>query len=325
MKASSTNRSIRVDERQKALARVVLLAVVGLFCPPLAAARSGVVWAVYLVIAVLYSIWTVVMTRRFSKDRRVGYLLCVTDGAVLAPIVVWSSGVTMRAVLVFLWAVGLATTLVADGTFKRLAQPEVRGEKGTGSSWDYKGNARATMTSGPAPLERALRVRLRILDSTGTRFGLVLLRMSGHEEMSAYHGGEAVRRLLESVGSEGLAMLGPDAQVFVLPGGRMAFVFATDAAGDTGLSLLPGSAGRVAPYDVESIAMALARKACEQTIDGHPPECVVGWASAPADGMDPDDLMYAAESGVLSTAAFRRVGGSRVPVPEADKKRAIAG
>ncbi len=79
----------------------------------------------------------------------------------------------------------------------------------------------------------------------------------------------------------------------------------------------------VDPYGVESFAMTLARKACEHLVDGHRVECVVGWASAPADGMSADDLMYAAESGAQSAAAFRRVAGSRVQVPE--KTRAAAG
>ena len=79
------------------------------------------------------------------------------------------------------------------------------------------------------------------------------------------------------------------------------------------------------PYDVETVAMALGRRACEQSVDGHRLECVVGWASAPADGMNADDLMYAAESGALSTAAFRRVGGSPVAVAEPRRKRAAAG
>ncbi len=37
--------------------------------------------------------------------------------------------------------------------------------------------------------------------------------------------------------------------------------------------------------------MSLGRKACEHLVDGHRVECVVGWASAPADGLNADDLM----------------------------------
>jgi len=39
--------------------------------------------------------------------------------------------------------------------------------------------------------------------------------------------------------------------------------------------------------------------------------------------MSAEDLMYAADSGAQSAAAFRRVAGSRVPVPE--KTRVAAG
>jgi hypothetical protein len=325
MRPRPTSDGTRVNERQKALARLVLLAVVGLFCPPLAAARSGGVWVLYLVLVLLYSLWAVALTRRFSKDRRVGYLLCVTDGAALAPLLVWSPGVAMRIVLVVLWAAGLATTFVADGLVKRLGYAGALGRKTAASPWDSVARAGPWGPAGAAPLERALRVRLRVLDSTGTRFGLVLLRMIGHEEISAYYGEGAIARLQEIVGRKGLNLLGADAQVFALPGARTAFVFATEAPGGVGSPLLPGAMGRVDPYDVESVAMALAEKACEQTVDSHPLECVVGWASAPADGRNPDDLMYAAESGALSTAAFRRVSGSGVPLPESEKKRAVAG
>ena len=325
MRPRPTSDGTRVNERQKALARLVLLAVVGLFCPPLAAARSGGVWVLYLVLVLLYSLWAVALTRRFSKDRRVGYLLCVTDGAALAPLLVWSPGVAMRIVLVVLWAAGLATTCIADGLVKRVGYAGAPGRKTTAPRWDSVAQDDPWGAAGGTPLERALRVRLRVLDSTGTRFGLVLLRTTGHREIGAYYGEDAIVRLQEIVGRKGLYLLGPDAQVFALPGGRTAFVFATEAPGGTGSPFPPGAMGRVDPYDVESVAMALAEKACEQTVDSHPLECVVGWASAPADGRNPDDLMYAAESGALSTEAYRRVSGSRVPMPESEKKRAVAG
>jgi hypothetical protein len=104
----------------------------------------------------------------------------------------------------------------------------------------------------------------------------------------------------------------------------VAFVFATDGLMDAGPrdSRL---ADAIDPYDTETIAMALGRRACEHSVDHHRLECVVGWASAPADGMTADDLMYAAESGALSTAAFRRVGNSAVAVPEVGRRRAAAG
>ena len=108
----------------------------------------------------------------------------------------------------------------------------------------------------------------------------------------------------------------------MLPGGRWPSLFST-GSGSTRGSLHDNTFELMDPYDIESFAMNLGRKACEHLIDGHRAECVVGWAAAPADGLTPDDLMYAAESGAQSTAAFRRVAGSSVAVP--DKTRAAAG
>jgi hypothetical protein len=94
----------------------------------------------------------------------------------------------------------------------------------------------------------------------------------------------------------------------------VAFLVATESrqresAGD-------GAGSQWDPADVEGLAMSLGRKACEHLVDGHRVECVVGWASAPSDGLNADDLMYVAEAGAQSTDAFRRVAGGQVKVPE---------
>jgi len=107
----------------------------------------------------------------------------------------------------------------------------------------------------------------------------------------------------------------------VLPGGRVAFLFEIDAGGS------PGHSGSVAgdwadPTDIESLAMAVGRRACEHLVDGHRVECVVGWASAPSDGLNADDLMEVAEAGAQSTAVFRRVAGQ---VAVAERARVAAG
>lgn len=314
MTAKRTPGDAHVTERQKAWARLALLAVVGFVCPPLAAARSGLVWVLYLVLVVLYSVWTVRMVYRAAGDRRLGYLLCLADAMVLLPILVWSPGVAMRVVLVLLWAAGLgATWLAARGSANRKT---VR-SRPSRSADAWKGGR-------GAPLERALQVRLRGLELNRSRFALVVLRITGYEEMVERYGDEATEYALEAVGRKGLRLLGPDAQLFLLPGGRMAFVFASDGMLDID-SRHRGPVGLFDPYDTESIAMALGRRACEQAFDHRRLECVVGWASAPADGITADDLMYAAESGALSTAAFRRVGGPQVAVPEPGRKRAAAG
>jgi GGDEF domain-containing protein len=179
------------------------------------------------------------------------------------------------------------------------------------SQWDDRGR-----DSTDVVLERALRVRLQVFATTRTRFALVVLRVARMEEIATYYGAETAQRILATVGRRGVRLLGPDAQVFLLEHGRVAFVFATDAGMADAASPRDGSLGWIDPYDVESLAMLLGRRACEHLIDGQKVECVVGWASAPADGVSAEDLLYAAESGAQSTAAFRRVAGSRVSVPE---------
>src|SRR4030042_6695758 len=100
MTAKRTSGDAHVTERQKAWARLALLAVVGFVCPPLAAARSGIVWVLYLVLVVLYSLWTVRVIHRSSAHHRLGYLLCLADGIVLLPLLVWSYGGAMRLGLI---------------------------------------------------------------------------------------------------------------------------------------------------------------------------------------------------------------------------------
>jgi GGDEF domain-containing protein len=278
------------------------------------------VWVGYILLAVIYSLWALRLTRSFSDDRRLGYLLCLTDGTVLLPLMVWNSAAAMQAILVLIWAVGLFVTYSADRARKKVESHSPMESRSLRSGGTHN---RPGQQDTEAPLERALRVRLRVLSDTNTRFALVMLRVLRFEEIGAYYGEDAAEHILAAVSRRGLRLLGPDAQLFVLQGGRVAFVFATGTGVGVGSSAEDDSLGWIDPYDVESVAMTVGRRACEHLVDGHRVECVVGWASAPADGMTADDLAYAAESGAQSTAAFRRVAGSRVPVPE--KTRVAAG
>jgi hypothetical protein len=325
MAAQRTARNPHTRERQKekAWARLALLTAVGLVCPPLAAARSGTVWGLYLAFLVLYALWTARLARSFPADRRLAYLLCITDGAVLVPLLVWTQSAAMRVVLVLVWGAGLAATCWAERTLRRSTHVDARELAAVQCAQLRPVVGRNWAQSAEAPLERSLRVRLRVLETTDTRFALVVLKVIGFEEMTTGCGDETTERMLAALGQKGLRLLGPDAQLFALPGGRVAFVFATGATEGGGSSAERDSLAWIDPYDVESLAMALGRRACEQMIDGRRLECLVGWASAPADGVSADDLMYAAEGGDQATAAFRRVAGSRIPVPETT--RAVAG
>jgi GGDEF domain-containing protein len=320
MAAQRTALGSHLTERDKARARVVLLTLVALVCPPLAGIRSVTVWLCYAGFAVLYALWGLRLTTQFSGDRRLGYLLCLTDAAILLPLLVWSSGPGIQTFLVLIIAAGLTTTYLAD----RLRQEEAR----RAASRTHFAN-RSIAAEGPeqavlgTPLERAVRMRLGVFLATGSRFALVVLRVARFEEAVSYYGEESCRRIISAVGRRGLRLLGPDAQHFELPGGRVAFLFETDSDKAQGSTERNSRFAWTDPSDIEGVAMSLGRKACEHLVDGRRVECVVGWASAPADGLNADDLMEVAEAGAQSTAAFRRVAGGQVRVPE--RARVAAG
>jgi hypothetical protein len=314
MTTQLTARRTRVTEQHKARARVLLLTLIGLISPPLAGVRSVAVWIFYLLFLVAYSLWSLRLTRNFSGDRRLGYLLCATDIAILLPVLVWSSDAPIRGALLGVCVAGVLTSYWADRNAVRRGRLVVQTEEP---------NSR-DVTAGlvESPLERALRVRLHVYEATRTRFALVMLRVARFEDLETYYGEEESEHMLSTIVRRCLRLLGADAQHFVLPGGRVAFAF---SIGSGSTRSIPGdnTFELIDPYDIETFAMGLGRRACEHLIDGHRAECVVGWAAAPADGLTPDDLMYAAESGAQSTAAFRRVAGSTVTVPE--RSRAAAG
>jgi GGDEF domain-containing protein len=318
MTSHATARSPRATEQQKARGRVVLLTLIGLVCPPLAGVRSVTVWIFYALFFVVYSLWASRLVHSFSRDRRLGYLLSVTDTATVLPLLVWTPTGAIRGVLIALCVAGLLCTVYADG--RRSAPDTARLRQATLPNEGEHSTAPSHLETS---LERALRVRLHVYEATQGRFALIVLRVLRFQEMADYYGPEAADRALAALGRRGLRQLGADGQHFFLPEGRVAFVFSTGSAGWRVDGHKDSTFELVDPYDVESFAMALGRKVCEHLVDGHRVECVVGWASAPADGLDAEDLLYAAESGAQSTAAFRRVAGTAMQV--ANTRRVAAG
>lgn len=303
-----------LTEQRKARARLPLLILVALVCPPLAGVRSAIIWISYFLFVVLYSLWVRRLCAHFAHDRRLGYLLCLTDLAILFPLLVWSSGAAIRAILILICAVGLGVTHLGSRVEQRTERHSFAQE-----ALADPVKTRGTDADMGAPLERSVRLRLGVFRATGSRFALVMLRVLRFDEAASYYGSESSQRIIAAISRRGLRMLGPDAQHFPLPGGRVAFLFEIDPGRPGGA---PRSAAWADPTDIESLAMALGRKACEHLVDGHRVECVVGWASAPSDGLNADDLLYVAEAGAQSTAAFRRVAGQ---VTVSDKARVAAG
>ncbi len=320
MAAQRTALGSHLTERDKARARVVLLTLLAAVCPPLAGIRSVTVWLCYAGFAVIYALWGLRLTAQFSGDRRLGYLLCLTDAAILLPLLVWSSGPGIQTFLVLVIAAGVIATYLADRLRREEARRAASRSVVTGRSLATEGSGQAALGT---PLERAVRMRLGLFLATGSRFALVVLRIARFEEAVSYYGEESSRRVIGAVGRRGLRLLGPDAQHFELPGGRVAFLFETDTERPQVGGDRDSRFAWTDPSDIEGVAMSLGRRACEHLVDGRRVECVVGWASAPADGLNADDLMEVAEAGAQSTAAFRRVAGGQIKVPE--RARVAAG
>jgi GGDEF domain-containing protein len=310
MAAKRTAPGRRLTEQRKARARLPLLTLAALLGLPLAGIRSTSVWICYVGFVILYSLWALRLCAHFSYDRRLGYLLCFTDFAIILPLLVWSSTAAVQVILVLICGAGLAFSLFGERAERR-AERRALSHVALGDRPPSTGTIEA---GAGTPLERAVRMRLGVFRATGSRFALVVLRVLRFEEAASYYGEESSQRIIAAVSRRGLRLLGPDAQHFLLPGGRVAFLMETEPRRRE--SANGGSATEWDPADVEGLAMSLGRKACEHLVDGHRVECVIGWASAPADGLNADDLMYVAEAGAQSTDAFRRVAGGQVTVPE---------
>jgi GGDEF domain-containing protein len=287
-----TARLLPRNERQKARARLILFGAISLI-GPLLFGSSIVRWLFYFMFVLLYSLWALRLTAVFA-DSRLGYLLCLTDIAVMLPFLVWSSNLAIRLVIVAICFVGIALSIAAQRT-ARERQPRVFGLPAP--------VAAAAPTTGPN-LPMAVRSRMRFYTTAGERFGLLRLDVVRFQESADYFGPETADRLLDVVVRRALRQLGPDAEQYQIQPGSVAF-------------LLAGN-----PREVEEAALVVARKVSEHLIEGRRIECLIGHASAPGDGIDADELLRSSASNSFSTASFRRVMASSAA---GNRARAAAG
>lgn len=279
-------------EHRKSRVRLLLLGAVSLIGPPLSGIRSPALWLFYFVFIVLYSLWSLRLAAVFHNDRRLGYLLCLTDFAILLPLFAWNKHISMRLIIAAVWVCGFAIT----ARISRRSRLE-RAGSAPSVSW----NAVVGTKPGLEDLEAAMRTRMRLFATSGSTFSLVLVQLVRFEETVFYYGDLVAQHTLAAVTRRAMRHLGTDAQHFHLSGGRIAFLFSGD----------PASAGAMADM--------VGRKVGEHLVDGRRIECLVGCASAPADGLDAEELLRVAEDGAFSTAAFRRVVSAHVSVPERAK------
>jgi len=202
MTGQRTATPFHLTERHKARARLVLLSAIGIACPPLAGVSSTVVWVFYAAFLITYSLWALRLVRSFSGDRRLGYLLTLTDTAVMLPLLAWASSAAMQVVLALFVVAGLIATYSADRSRKRAAlAPD---ESQLLRPW---AGARASGGAGvETALERGIRVRLRVLETTRMRFALVVLRIVRFDEIRTYYGEAVADHLIGAVARRGLRL-----------------------------------------------------------------------------------------------------------------------
>src|SRR5664280_848765 len=111
MNSPTTSWLLPRNEHQKARIRLLLLGAVCLLGPPLAGLHSPALWTFYFLFGILYSLWTLRLAAVFHKDNRLGYLLCLTDFAILLPLFVWSSHVPLRVVISGVWVGGFSVSV----------------------------------------------------------------------------------------------------------------------------------------------------------------------------------------------------------------------
>jgi GGDEF domain-containing protein len=291
---------LRVTELRKAWVRLPLLVLLTCLVPGMAGGWSTALWVLYAVVAVFYSLWGLRLALGFPQDRRLGRALCVTDMALILPLLIWGPGSGLRVLIFLIWTAGVALTCFAS-------QACVRAER----SGDQSGR-----TAAEAGLDQALRSRLKLFTACGARFGLVMLRIIHFDAITADFGVGTAAGICSLLARRGLRLLGPDAQAFPLPGGRVAFVFEIEPL-QTGRRTGPGRSRD--SYDVSSTAMGLGHKACERPLAGRRVVCSVGWASVPGDGLSADSLLSTAVARVWGEETSQSVGGAGVrprPVPE---------
>ena len=315
MLAISKALPLPVTERIKACVRLPLFFVLTLFCPPLAGMHLGILWVLYILAGIAYSMCIFCITKRFIIENWLGYVLTIIDVVFVLPLMVGNISAGMVVVLIFVCVGSFFMSSIAItepdtanpfSVASGVAIPNARGGVLSNRRYAAMQTKRLALRNN---LESAINTRLKIFKKDKVRFGLLILRVSRFEEISTYYGKETAGRLMSGVGKRGLKLLGEDAQRFSLLDGRVAFLFEIDKAinrarkNSTNLWWNDIS-------DVETLALALGSRICERLIEGQRVECIMGWSSVPKDGLSVYDLLKVAETGICSTAAFRRVNGS---------------
>jgi len=243
-----------------------LLAVLG---PPAFGFRVGALVALYSVLLVAYSLWSLRLTVVFPNDASLGYLLCLFDAALVMPLLVWGASFWLVVPLSILWCAGLAASIRSAGAAGR----EGRVEKGLRKAVELETDSTGHM-SRTAFVEELRGLYVQRVES----FGLLVVRLQRYQEVRVLMGAEAAGQVLGALSRRVQREAGAGARGYHITEDRIAFILVGQALEE---------AGPVA---------ARARKAANaRLVNGQKLEALVGYSSYPLDGLSPKDLLLAAD------------------------------
>lgn len=280
-----------MPERQKAKYRIVVFGLLAVLGPPAFGFKVGALIALYSVLLVAYSLWSLRLTVVFPNDSSLGYLLCLFDAALVMPLLVWGASIWLIVPLALVWCAGLGASIRSG----RAAGKGGREETGPRRTVLPETDATGHMPRA-AFVDELRRLYAQRVDS----FGLLVVRLQRFQEVRVLMGAEAAGQVLGALSRRVLREAGGELRGYHITDDRIAFILEGEVL---------EQAGPVA---------ARARKAANaKLVNGQKMEALVGYSSYPADGLTPKDLLLAAdrraaEAGQLVAVRPSVVSGSRL-------------
>ncbi len=280
-----------MPERQKAKYRIVVFGLLAVLGPPAFGFKVGALVALYSILLVAYSLWSLRLTVVFPNDSSLGYLLCLFDAALVMPLLVWGASFWLVVPLSLLWCGGLVASIRSAGAAGR----DDHGEKDS-----RRMVALETDSTGHMPRAAFVEELRRLYAQRVESFALLVVRLQRYQEVRVLMGAEAAGQVLGALSRRVQREAGGDLRGYHITEDRIAFILVGEALEE---------AGPVA---------ARARKAANaRLVNGQKMEALVGYSSYPVDGLSPKDLLLAAdrraaEAGQLVAVRPIAAAGSRL-------------
>jgi predicted signal transduction protein with EAL and GGDEF domain len=284
-------------EHAKAKYRVVVLGLVALLGPTAFYVSPGPFTAVFSALLVFYALWTLRLTAIFRDDDQLGLILTAIDAAIVIPLFVWGTPGWFAFPLIGFWLAGSGVSLQA----RKLQRCEDR--RGQEAIID-----RITGLLSGGLLAPAVGRRLEGRGMEGGSLGLVSIKVHRFNEIACYYGREAADHSLVAVSRRALRVVGEHAEGFRTGTDTVAF-------------LVPACR----PIEIAEVAMAVSAAANGRLVEGKKIECLVGYASAPRDGVTAEELLDRADLNAFGARLSQRTTVDTTTRSGAARARAAAG